>query len=622
MTSENDWGLLVVGGTPAPCAKGAAACADLDHPARRSQPEHVGLLGVEAADVLRTIRHRQGEGHPVGVLLFDARESGQEELGELVRCALASDPSLFVVTWGGDDRPWTPASKHARRLVHVGADTPARTLDALLLALARASEESRRLRARNAELDARLRQNDPGGSTESAALSGDSGHASTYDLMTGLPNRGILLAQIARRQERLRADEGAPRFAVLYIDLDNFKAVNDSLGHERGDELLRAVAQRLVGSVRSLDAVTRAGNESAVRLRGDEFVVLLEEIRRPSDAGLVADRIVRALSQPVRIAGYEVVPGASVGVMICESGQETPQQVLEHAELALYRAKEAGKGGYAFYDPNLHAEGRERLRMENALRRALERGEFEIVYEPIISVRTGRLRGFEALTRWTPPGEEAVSPSTFIPIAEELGLIVPLGEWALREVCRAVASWSRAHALDDDFSVSVNVSRCQLVEPAFMARVRAAIQASGIQGGRLCFEVTESAVMADMETARDVLTRVKALGVAIHMDDFGTGLSSLSCLHELPLDVLKIDRSFILNMRDDRNYAAVVQAILTMASHLGFEVVAEGVESGDQLASLISLDCDFVQGFHFSRALTREQALAAIREPERLIRAA
>ncbi len=612
MMCEFDWGLLVVGGSEASCLDTQAGIAGLRDPgaSRNASVCRVGASDPEAA--MSTLHRGQVDGRPIAVALIDARGWDGPDTWSFARRLLASDPSLIVTVRGADADP-AGVGRHGGRLVCIDADVSEHVLAQMLCALAGASGEARGLRVRNAEMNAMLRERTK--TLEAAPVSG------MHDLMTGLPNRAMLLEQIERCQARQR-NENAPPFAVLFVDLDNFKSVNDSLGHALGDELLRQVADRLVGSVRSFDAVTRVGAESAARLGGDEFVVLLDAIRLPGDAGLVAQRIVRTLSKPMNIGGHEVTPSASVGVVVCGEGDESPEDVLRHADLALYRAKEAGKGGYAYYDPRLHAEARDRLRLENSLRQALELEQFEIMYEPIISVRDARLRGFEALTRWTTPDQETISPSMFIPIAEEMGLIVELGEWALNEVCAAIASWSRAHDLGDDFAVSVNISRLQLVEPGFLARVHRAISRAGIHPSRLCFEVTESAVVADMHAAVSVLTAVKELGIGVHMDDFGTGLSSLSSLHQLPLDVLKIDRSFILNMRDNRGYAAVVQAILTMASHLGFEVVAEGVESEEQLASLISLDCDFVQGFHFSRALSREAALAVIRSPEELLLAA
>ncbi len=607
---EREWGVLTVGVEPGrrrDLAAGVAAAAGLpDVPT-------AGMDEACTSGALKLIRRAQIEACPVAVVVIDADGAEGEPVPEFARRLLASDPSLVVVVLGADGAGGAE-SRAGGRLVRADGGTPAAILGELVCALAATSGESRSLRTRNAEMSAMLREHDaPHQGTPVTGM---------HDRMTGLPTRAALLEQIARARIRMGGAVGNASFAVLLIDLDGTNAINDSLGVAGGNELIRVVGERLQGSVRSLDAVSRGGDDAAARLGGDEFVVLLEGIRRAADAGMIADRLIREIGRPAVIEGAEVRPGASVGVYICDEPGVAADEAIRRAELALYRAKEGGKGGYAYYDPALHAEARERLRLENRLRDAVERSEFEVAYEPIISVSDGRLRGFEALMRWNGPGGGGVSPGTFIPAAERMGLIVRLGEWALNEVCGAIAAWDKACGLDEGFSVSVNISRLQLVEPDFLPRVRRAISRAGIEPSRLCFEVTESAVVEDMGAAVSALRAVKDMGIGVHMDDFGTGLSSLGCLHELPLDVLKIDRSFILNMRDHRGYAAVVQAVLTMASHLGFEVIAEGVESEAQLASLVSLDCDFVQGFHFSRALTAEQALAVIREPGALLQAA
>ncbi|HEX8913424.1 MAG TPA: bifunctional diguanylate cyclase/phosphodiesterase, partial [Humisphaera sp.] len=351
------------------------------------------------------------------------------------------------------------------------------------------------------------------------------------------------------------------------------------------------------------------------RLGGDEFTVLLDGLRDPVDAARVAERLLAAVCRPVLFDGQEVTVTASVGVVAGTPAYRSAAEVLRDADSAMYAAKESGKNRYAVFDDALHAAAVARLRMENDLRRAAERGEFLLHYQPIVSLRSGDPVGFEALVRWRRDGR-LVGPGEFIPVAEETGLIVPIGAWVFREACRQLAAW-RPRLGGRPLTMSVNLSRRQLADPGLVPAVERALAETGADPGAVKLEVTESAVMGDPEAARRVLVAVKATGVRLSMDDFGTGYSSLSCLHRFPLDELKLDRSFVANLEGRRDAAAVVSAVVGLAHNLGLRVVAEGLESPEQVAFLQAVDCDHGQGYLFAKPLPADAAEAylAARRP-------
>ncbi|MCP4246529.1 MAG: EAL domain-containing protein, partial [bacterium] len=425
-------------------------------------------------------------------------------------------------------------------------------------------------------------------------------HNAFHDELTGLPNRSLLLQRLQHCLERAKRQPDYS-FAVLFLDLDNFKVINDSLGHRAGDELLVETSKRLAAGQRSLDTVVRAAEDTTARLGGDEFVVLLEEISRPTDAVRVAERIQEHLAAPYVLDGHEVVIKTSIGIALGDGDGRDADELLRDADAAMYRAKKSGKGRYAVFDETMHAEAMGRLKLENALRSALGRQQFQIAYQPIVALESARITSFEALLRWKHPERGIVSPDEFIPIAEEAGLIVPIGRWVLEQACRQLAVWNEQRPAEQAVSIGINVSRKQLLEPGFVEDVQRVLHETGVDGRHLNLEITESAIIEASDSIIARLQELRRLGVQVHMDDFGTGYSSLSCLHRFPLDVLKIDRAFLKTASARRDYAAVVQAIITLARNLHMKVTAEGVETDEQLALMLALDCDYAQGYHFSR---------------------
>jgi len=408
------------------------------------------------------------------------------------------------------------------------------------------------------------------------------------DPLTDLPNRTLFLDRLALALARLRRAQ--TNIAVLFIDLDNFKVVNDSLGHGAGDQLLVELGRRLRSAIRPSDTIARFG--------GDEFVVLCEDISAAHDAVAVGQRIVAAASEPFMVDGHEMFVSASVGVALAMHGDATPETLLRDSDAAMYRAKERGRGRVEVFDEALRTRIMERLELENGLRRALQRGELRVYYQPEVSLSQERMVAVEALVRWEHPQRGLLQPDEFVPLAEETGLIVQIGEWVLNEACRQVATWRRSGA---EIDVAVNVSARQLVQPDIVEVVRGALDASGLPAEALCLEITESAVMRDPEAALATLTLVKELGVKVALDDFGVGFSSLAQLKEmLPLHALKVDRSFISGIADDERNSAIVAAVVMMATTLGLTAIAEGVETEAQAMQARALGCDVSQGYFFT----------------------
>ncbi|HWS55779.1 MAG TPA: EAL domain-containing protein [Pyrinomonadaceae bacterium] len=427
-------------------------------------------------------------------------------------------------------------------------------------------------------------------------------HAAFHDALTGLPNRALLSERLGSAIARARGAEGE-RFALLFLDLDRFKNVNDSLGHTIGDGLLVTIARRLENSVRSADTVARLG--------GDEFAILLEGVKSEADAAYMAERVQREMSTPFMLDGHEVFMTVSIGIAHGAAGYEHPEQVLRDADTAMYRAKAGGRACFEVFDSTMHARAVNLLRLENDLRRAVEREEFTVYFQPIVGLATGRLAGFEALVRWQHPERGFIPPSEFIPVAEDTRLIVPLGLWVLREACRQVVSWQPAGPAP--LTVSVNLSGRQFAQPDLVEQVGAILRETGLAPGRLRLEITESVVMEDAERAVAMLEQLKGLGVRLSIDDFGTGYSSLSYLHRFPLDTLKIDRSFVSQLDAGESRAELVRTIRTLAANMGLEVVAEGIETLGQLGRLAELGCEYGQGYLFARPLAPDAAEALVR---------
>ncbi|HEY0367367.1 MAG TPA: EAL domain-containing protein [Pyrinomonadaceae bacterium] len=416
-------------------------------------------------------------------------------------------------------------------------------------------------------------------------------HAAFHDPLTGLPNRAMFT-------ELLKAEIESPSrrndhmFAVLFLDLDRFKNINDSLGHTHGDLLLVAFAERLERTLRPVDTLARFG--------GDEFAILLSGTTDATDAVRVAQRIQDELTQPFVLDKNSAFATASIGIALSSSGYDRPEDILRDADTAMYRAKENGKARYEVFDHGMHARAVSRLQLESDLRQAIENKEFCVYYQPIVSLQTTRLAGFEALVRWNHPRRGLVSPADFIPVAEETGLIVPIGEWVLNEACAHVRQWQLDSPTHRVLSLSVNLSARQVAQPDLLDRIKEALATSKLSPHCLKLEITESVVMENAEAAALMFKQLRSLGVQLSIDDFGTGYSSLSYLHRFPLNYLKIDRSFVSRLTTD-NDNAIVRTISTLARNLGMEVIAEGIETDEQYQQLKMLGCEYGQGYLFSR---------------------
>ena len=439
-----------------------------------------------------------------------------------------------------------------------------------------------------------------------------------HDALTQLPNRALFMERLedvlgrARRKDR--------RVALLYLDVDGFKIVNDCLGHDAGDLLLNEFGKRLSKCVRRDDLVGRALVENApldsdgtvARLGGDEFIVLLEEIKDPSDAIRVAERIHSAMREPFTIHGQEVFKSTSIGIALC-SGNMSAATLVSNADTAMYRAKVNGKSRWEIFDSAMHAQVTERLEMESALRRALELREFRVYFQPIVDVISTKVVGFEALLRWERPAYGLVPPASFIQIAEECGLIVAIGEWVLYEACRAAKTWPEPNAEGDPLYVTVNVSAKQFSYPTFVEQVQQVLRATQIDPRRLKLELTESTAMENTSRTEAVLARLEQLGVRLCIDDFGTGYSSLSSLRRFPVDTLKIDRSFVTSMVSNPQSYAIVCTIIGLARTLQVGVVAEGVETIEQLEKLKRGMCDCAQGYLLARPMPEDSVAGFLR---------
>lgn len=428
-------------------------------------------------------------------------------------------------------------------------------------------------------------------------------HDAFHDTLTGLPNRVLFMDRL-KHADRRAARHKDYIFSVLFVDLDRFKVVNDSLGHTIGDQLLVAVSQRLEECLRP--------GETVARLGGDEFAILLEDIKSNNDVEHIINRIKHKVELPFNLSGNEVFTSASIGISLSAAGYVNPEHMLRDADIAMYHAKLNGRARYEIFDEKMHAHVVARLQLETDLRHAIENHEFHLNYQPIMLMDTGKIKGFEALVRWNHPNRGLIMPGEFISIAEDTGMILSLGKWVLEEACRQLSIWQKQVACD--ISMGVNLSIKQFT-PNLVSTVKNAILNAGIRPESLILEITESMIMENAESASKLLAELKVLNVKLHIDDFGTGYSSLSYLHQFPLDALKIDRSFIAKIGiDNDEKLEIVKAIASLANNLNLEVIAEGVETIEQLAHLRHLNCKNMQGYLFSKPLDVESAGKFLRQ--------
>jgi diguanylate cyclase (GGDEF)-like protein/PAS domain S-box-containing protein len=439
--------------------------------------------------------------------------------------------------------------------------------------------------------------------TTARALAEQTFHASRHDSLTGLPNRLLLNDRLGQAISLAQRNNG--RIAVIFLDLDGFKHINDSLGHLVGDKLLQSVAGRLQQHVRTPDTVSRQG--------GDEFVLLLQEVQRSEDAAITARRVLQAISQPHSIDQHDLFVTASIGVSIYPDDGLDAETLLKNADTAMYQAKESGRQCYRFFKPAMNVRAVERQSMEEDLRNALERKQFTLNYQPKIDIETGAITGVEALLRWTHPTRGCVPPLKFIRIAEDSGLILSIGAWVLREACAQAHAW-----IDQGLpftTMAVNVSAVQFRDEHFLESIFAVLSETGLDPGFLELELTESVLMKQPDLAASILKSLREKGVVVSVDDFGTGYSSLSYLKKLPLDILKIDQSFVHQLSKNPDDAAIAIAIISMGQSLKLRIIAEGVETADDLAFLKAHGCDEAQGFYFSRPVPAEQFALLLNQP-------
>ncbi len=429
-------------------------------------------------------------------------------------------------------------------------------------------------------------------------------HDAFHDPLTGLPNRKLLMARLEKSLGRMKIDPHYS-FAVLFVDIDRFKTINDSMGHQAGDELLLKISEILKSMTRTDDLIARLG--------GDEFVVLFEEIKDQEQITKIAERILGQLQKPLRVTGKQIYSSASIGIAFGSREYEDSDDLVRDADLAMYRAKVNGKGRYEVFNAKMRSGVISSMQLELDLRRAYEQKEFVLHYQPIVSLNNGEIIGFEALVRWNHPTRGMVPPNEFIPVAEETGLILPIGEWILNEACLQMRQWQEKYPLSNLLTISVNLSARQLEQPSLSKQIAEILSEARLDPKLLRLEITESVIMHNAEQAVVTVNELRDLGVRISIDDFGTGYSSLGYLHRFPVDTLKVDRSFINRIGNEGENAEIVQTIINLASNLDMEVVAEGVETIEQLDFLRKINCKYGQGYYYSRPLDSVAAAEVLR---------
>ncbi|MBF2025454.1 MAG: EAL domain-containing protein [Oscillatoriales cyanobacterium C42_A2020_001] len=424
-------------------------------------------------------------------------------------------------------------------------------------------------------------------------------HDALHDGLTGLANRALFIDRLEQAIARSKQQQDY-LFAVLFLDLDRFKVINDSLGHMVGDQLLIAISRRLEASLRRTDLIARLG--------GDEFAILLEEIQDSQYAAQIAERLQKELTLPFKLGRHEIFASTSVGIALSTTGYEQPQDLLRDADTAMFHAKGKGKAQYQIFDTAMHVRAVTLLQLETDLRRALERHEFHLHYQPIVSLKNQQITGFEALVRWHHPERGLIAPGEFIPVAEETGLIIPLGDWVLQEACQQMRQWQQEFPSAHTLTINVNISSKQFAQPNFTTQIQQILQETGLAADSLKLEITESILMDNVESTTASLLQLQALGIQLSMDDFGTGYSSLSYLNRFPVSTLKIDRSFIQSVDTDSEKLEIIRTVVMLARSLGMDAVAEGVETAEQLAHLKELQCESGQGYFFSKPLDSKRA--------------
>jgi diguanylate cyclase len=556
---------------------------------------------LQGQDGVVRVRQALDEGRPYAMAFVDMRMPPGWDGLETIERLWAIDPDVQVVICSAhSDYDWVDVVArldHSDKLLVVKKPFEAIEVIQSANALTRKWQNERIVRRQVETLEQAVTARTEGLETANKQLR----HLATHDALTGLPNRVLMDDRIS--QSIALADSQDQTFAVMLLDLDRFKSVNDSLGHRAGDELLKEVAQRLKGVVRDIDTVARLG--------GDEFVLIITPSPERDVAQQVATRIIDALQAPVRIAGVEIHTSPSIGIAFYPVDAATVESLLANADAAMYSAKERGRNNYQLFVPSMNAATYEKVRLETDLRVALEQKQFELHYQPKVNTATGVMHGAEALLRWWHPVRGAIPPAEFIPIAEECGLIGNIGAWVVREACRQARAWQVAGL--PPLRVAVNLSPSQFRQGDIVAMIRDALDQAGLEPRFLEVELTETTVMTDPEESIAILERLSEMGVLVSVDDFGTGYSSMSYLRRFPIDKLKIDRGFINEVMSRPEDASIVRAIISLAHSLKLKVVAEGVESPEQLEFLKTLGCDQYQGFHFSPALPASQFEALVR---------
>jgi len=439
------------------------------------------------------------------------------------------------------------------------------------------------------------------------ALLADLKHKSHFDLLTGLPNKLNLHERLEAALERTH--NSSEVIAVMFIDLDRFKLINDSLGHAFGDVMLQQAAQRLRSKLRRSDTIARCDGSMVARLGGDEFVVLLESIRSAEDAEVIAQRVLSHLLEPYEVDGRVLFLGASIGIVTCNGQYHSKGDVIRDADIAMYEAKESGRGCYEVFDDGMRDRAQLRWKLDIDLRRAVELDQLYLVYQPIINLQTGTVESVEALIRWQHPERGLIQPRYFIPLAEEMGMMVDIGQWVLRTACRQFVEWTRLSPHSVPRNISINLSRQQLVHRNFVESFKCILRESGISATQVHLEITESEIMNELDSTVQVIESLRSLGAKIELDDFGTGYSSLACLHQIPLDAIKLDRSLISTIDQDGYLFGLAKLVIQLLAQTEIKVVAEGIETERQFQLLRELGCQFGQGYLFAKPMPADRVL-------------